>query len=39
MTIKKHRRHWAVCWPDGQLLCLCVYKKGALALVAALEKT
>ena len=29
IRISKRGRHWAVTDPDGQLICLTVYKKGA----------
>ena len=32
------RKHWAVYAPDGELLCVCMYKKGAAKLVALLNK-
>ena len=35
--IRKYRRNWAV-YLNGSLLCVTVYKKGALAVVAALAE-
>lgn len=32
------RKHWAVYSPDGQMLCVCLYKKGAACLPAHLNK-
>jgi hypothetical protein len=34
----KHGRHWAVYAPTGELVCICVYKRGALAVVALLDR-
>ena len=38
MTIEKWEgsRHWAVFDEAGDLICLCVYKKGAVELVRRL---
>ena len=36
ITIVKYHRHWAV-YRDGNLLAVVVYKRGALAVKAALE--
>ena len=36
MTIRKCRRYWAVIDADGTLVCLCVYKRGALEVVRRL---
>ena len=32
------RKRWAVYAPDGTLLCVCLYKKGAASLVAHLNE-
>jgi hypothetical protein len=38
-VIRKYAaRYWAVINPDGSLLAVVVYKKGALAVVEALAK-
>ena len=31
------RMRWAVYTPDGEMLCVCLYKKGATCLVAHLN--
>ena len=31
-------KHWAVYAPNGNMLCVCMYKKGALCLVAHLNE-
>lgn len=31
------RKRWAVYTPDGELLCVCLYRKGATALVEHLN--
>ena len=36
ITIAKYRRHWAL-YRAGNLLAVIVYKRGALAVKAALE--
>jgi len=36
MAIRKYGRYWAVLDSDGTLICLCVYKKGALEVVRRL---
>lgn len=36
MRIERYHRFWAVYEADGGLLCLCVYKKGALAVTRRL---
>ena len=33
------RKRWAVYSPSGELLCVCLYKKGAVCLTAHLNKT
>jgi hypothetical protein len=40
MFIKRygHTRHWAVYDDEDRLICLCVYKKGALEVVRRLER-
>ena len=35
-TIKKRNRHWAVIDPAGALVCLTVYKRGAVEVVRRL---
>jgi hypothetical protein len=37
MQIRKHGRHWAVYDHNGQLIVVCVYKKGAAEVVRRLE--
>jgi hypothetical protein len=38
MQIRKYgRRYWAVIDAAGELVCLCVYKKGAQRVVRLLE--
>jgi len=38
MKIERYkRRFWAVRDPDGSLVCVCVYKKGAKEVVRRLE--
>ena len=37
MCIAKYGRHWAVYARDGVLICLCLYKKGALEVVRRLQ--
>ncbi len=39
MRIERYRntRYWAVLDPDGSLVCLCVYRKGALEVVRRLQ--
>ena len=39
VTRYQHSRFWAVWDPDGTLVCLCVYKKGALEVVRRLAQT
>jgi hypothetical protein len=34
-TIRKKARNWMVLDPQGQLVCLAVYKRGAVEVVAA----
>lgn len=31
-------KHWAVYKPDGEMLCVCLYKKGAICLVNHLNE-
>ena len=33
----KHTRFWAVRSEDGELICVCVYKRGALEVARRLE--
>jgi hypothetical protein len=33
----KHTRFWAVRSADGELICVCVYKRGALEVARRLE--
>jgi hypothetical protein len=35
-TIRKKDRNWAVMDPQGQLVCLTVYKRGAMEVVRRL---
>ncbi len=35
-TIRKNDRNWAVIDPQGQLVCLTVYKRGAVEVVRRL---
>ena len=37
MSIRKYGRSWAVIDADGTLVCLCVYRKGALEVVRRLH--
>jgi hypothetical protein len=37
MTIRKYGRFWAVYAGDGALICVCVYKKGALEVLRRLQ--
>ncbi len=37
MTIAKYGRHWAIYDPAGNLVCLCVYRKGAREVAARLD--
>jgi len=37
MSIRKQGRYWAVVDTDGTLVCLCVYRKGALEVVRRLQ--
>jgi hypothetical protein len=34
----KHTRFWAVRSADGELICVCVYKRGALEVARRLEE-
>jgi hypothetical protein len=34
----KHSRFWAVRSADGELICVCVYKRGALEVARRLEE-
>jgi hypothetical protein len=36
MAIRKYGRYWAVIDTEGTLVCLCVYKRGALEVVQRL---
>ena len=38
MSIRKYGRCWAVLDADGTLVCLCVYKRGALEVVRRLSQ-
>ena len=38
MTIKRYGRYWAVYDANGTLVCVCVYRKGALAVVRRLTE-
>jgi hypothetical protein len=37
MTITRYGRYWAVLDTDGSLICLCVYKRGALEVLRRLQ--
>jgi hypothetical protein len=37
MTMRKYGRFWAVYADDGALICVCVYKKGALEVLRRLQ--
>ena len=37
MTIRKYGRYWAVLDADGTLVCLCVYRKGAVEVMRRLQ--
>ena len=40
MRIERYKktRYWAVLDPDGSLVCLCVYRKGALEVMRRLQR-
>ena len=38
MVVKKYGKFWAVYDADGSLICLCVYKKGALEVIRRLQQ-
>jgi hypothetical protein len=38
MSIRKYGRYWAVYASDGALICLCVYRKGALEVVKRIQQ-
>ena len=38
MTIAKHERYWKVIDTDGALICMTVYKRGALEVVRRLQQ-
>jgi len=38
MKIERYGRYWAVRDEQGQLICLCVYKKGAMEVVRRLQQ-
>lgn len=38
MSIKKYGRFWAVYDAEGDLVCVTVYKRGALEVVKRLQK-
>lgn len=37
LTRHEHSRFWAVIDPDGQLVCVCVYRRGAQEVIRRLE--
>jgi hypothetical protein len=37
MKMLKYGRFWAVYASDGTLICVCVYKKGALEVIRRLQ--
>jgi len=37
MSIRKYGRYWAVLDAEGTLVCLCVYKRGALEVLRRLQ--
>ena len=39
MTIRKYGRYWAIYDAENVLVCLCVYKRGALEVVRRLTNT
>ena len=39
MTIERHGRYWKVIDTSGALVCICVYKRGALEVVRRLQQT
>ena len=39
MVIRKYGRYWAVLDADGTLVCLCVYRRGALEVVRRLSSS
>lgn len=36
-TFKKYGKYWAV-WQDERLICVTVYKRGAVAVIKELER-
>ena len=37
MSIRKYGRYWAVYASDGALICVCLYKRGALEVLRRLQ--
>lgn len=37
MTVRRYKRFWAVYDAIGELVCVCVYRKGATEVVRRLE--
>jgi len=37
MSIRKYGRYWAVYGSDGALICVCLYKRGALEVLRRLQ--
>lgn len=38
MSIRKYRRYWALYDDAGELVCICLYKKGAAEVLKRLEQ-
>jgi hypothetical protein len=38
MEVKKYGKYWAVYDTDGSLICITVYKKGAIAVLRRLQQ-
>ena len=38
MSIRKYGRYWAVYASDGALICITVYRKGAVEVVRCLQQ-
>lgn len=38
MQIRKYGRHWAIYDHNGDLICLTVYKRGAVEVIRRLQK-
>ena len=38
MTIRKYGRYWALYDDAGELVCICLYKKGAVEVLRRLQQ-